>query len=76
MRDLKIAYLLWLLTGWWIGGHRIYLKQEGWWLYPLLWFLTYAGLWLGPGAFAFLFLIALWIYDAIKIPQWIKEKEG
>ena len=73
-RYLKVAYLLWLTTGWWIGGHRLYLKEEGWWLYPLLWFLTFFGLYLGPGAFTFLLLLLLWLYDSYKIPRWVREK--
>jgi hypothetical protein len=72
--NAKVAYLLWLTVGWLIGAHRYYLKQEGWWIYPLLWFLTFFGLYLGPGAFAFLLLLGFWIYDGIKIKEWVREK--
>lgn len=69
-----IAYLLWFFTGWWIGGHRIYLKEEGWWLYPLMWFLTFFGLYLGAGIFSFTFLVGLWLYDGLQIPKWVRKK--
>jgi TM2 domain-containing membrane protein YozV len=74
-KSLKVAYLLWFVLGWAFGVHRIYLNQEGWWIYPLLWFLTFFGIYLGPGALTFLLLLGFWIYDAFKIPEWVKGKE-
>jgi len=74
-KSVKVAYLLWLTLGWLVGAHRIYLNQEGWWIYPLLWFLSFFGLYLGPGAFTFLLLLGFWIYDGIKIREWVKEEE-
>jgi len=74
-RNIKIAYLLWLLCGLFLGCHRLYLREEGFWLYPLFWFLSFFGLYLGPGFFVFLLAVGFWIYDAFKIPQWVKRGE-
>jgi hypothetical protein len=68
-RKIFLALILWLITGWWIGGHRLYLKEDLWWLYLLLFVVSIAGMGLGPGSFTLIALIIFWLYDGFRLTK-------
>ena len=73
-KTAPVAWLAWLVTGW-FGGHRFYLRKHGWLM--LAWW--FAGILILPAIFGddagfgiFLFILMVWwITDAFFIRGWI-----